>query len=47
MATVTAEFNFDDLRRYPDVEAPNLFAFDPSDKLILAEAADAIAAFVQ
>jgi 16S rRNA (guanine1207-N2)-methyltransferase len=37
------EFDFDALRRYPDVEAPNLFAFDPSDKLILAEAADALA----
>ena len=38
------DFNFDELRRYPDVEAPNLFAFDPSDKLILAEAAEALAA---
>ena len=38
------EFNFDELRRYPDVEAPNLFAFVPSDKLILAEAAEALAA---
>ena len=44
MATVTAEFNFEDLRRYPDVEAPNLFAYDPSDRLILAEAAEALAA---
>lgn len=40
------EFDFGALRRYPDVEAPNLFAYDPSDKLILAEAADALAASV-
>jgi 16S rRNA (guanine1207-N2)-methyltransferase len=38
------QFDFDDLRRYPDVEADNLFAYDPSDRLILAEAADALAA---
>jgi 16S rRNA (guanine1207-N2)-methyltransferase len=38
------EFDFDALRRYPDVEAPNLFAYDPSDRLILAEAAEALAA---
>ena len=44
MATVTAEFDFDRLRRYPDVEAPNLFAHDPSDRLILSEASDALAA---
>jgi 16S rRNA (guanine1207-N2)-methyltransferase len=45
VATVTAaEFDFEGLRRYPDVEAPNLFAFDPSDRLILAEAAEALAA---
>ena len=37
------QFDFDDLRRYPDVEADNLFAYDPSDRLILAEAADALA----
>jgi len=41
---VTAEFDFEGLRRYPDVEAPNLFAYDPSDKLILSEASDALAA---
>lgn len=35
---------FDQLRRWPDVEAPNLFAFDASDRLILDEAADAIVA---
>ncbi|MBF4634960.1 methyltransferase [Agreia pratensis] len=36
------EFSFDDLRRFPDVEAPNLFAVDASDRLILDEAADAL-----
>ena len=30
------------LRRAPDVEAPNLFAHDASDRLILAEASDAL-----
>ncbi|WP_430593466.1 class I SAM-dependent methyltransferase [Humidisolicoccus flavus] len=29
------DFDFESLRRYPDVEAPNLFAFDASDRLIL------------
>jgi 16S rRNA (guanine1207-N2)-methyltransferase len=38
------DFSFDDLRRFPDVEAPNLFAVDASDRLILDEAADALAA---
>ena len=33
-----------DLRRYPDVEAPNLHAVDASDRLILDEAASALAA---
>ncbi|MGG7466256.1 class I SAM-dependent methyltransferase [Plantibacter sp. YIM 135347] len=37
-------FSFDALRRFPDVEAPNLFAVDASDRLILDEAAEAIAA---
>ncbi|MDH6182482.1 16S rRNA (guanine1207-N2)-methyltransferase [Microbacteriaceae bacterium SG_E_30_P1] len=32
------------LRRWPDVEAPNLFAVDASDRLILDTAAEAIAA---
>ncbi|GCE75737.1 ribosomal RNA large subunit methyltransferase G [Cellulomonas biazotea] len=32
-----------DLRRYPDVEAPNLHAVDASDRLILDEAASALA----
>lgn len=36
-------FSFETLRRYPDVEAPNLFAYDASDRLILDEAADALA----
>ena len=38
------DFSFDDLRRFPDVEAPNLFAVDASDRLILDEAAEAIEA---
>lgn len=33
-------FDFDSLRRWPDLEAPNLFAVDASDRLILDEAAD-------
>lgn len=38
-------FSFDDLRRFPDVEAENLFAVDASDRLILDEAGtDAAAA---
>lgn len=43
-ARVTVDFDFDLLRRYPDLEAPNLFAVDASDRLILDEASDAIAA---
>lgn len=38
-----AEFDFDRLRRRPDVEAENLFAVDASDRLILDEAAGALA----
>lgn len=38
------EFAFDQLRRWPDVEAPNLFAVDASDRLVLDEAAPLIAA---
>jgi len=34
------EFDFDALRRAPDVEAENLFAVDASDRLILDEASD-------
>lgn len=41
---MTSEFSFDLLRRWPDVEAENLFAVDASDRLILAEAADDLAA---
>ncbi len=37
-------FDFGTLRRYPDVEASNLFAVDASDRLILDEAAVALAA---
>src|SRR5665647_2612405 len=36
-------FSLEALRRYPDVEAPNLFASDASDRLILDEASAAIA----
>jgi 16S rRNA (guanine1207-N2)-methyltransferase len=42
--TEKTPFDFEALRRYPDVEAPNLFAYDPSDRLILAEAAETLAA---
>lgn len=38
------EFDFDALRRAPDVEAPNLFAVDPTDRFILDEAAELIEA---
>jgi len=38
------EFSFDALRRYPDVEAVNLFAVDASDRLILDEAAEHLTA---
>lgn len=37
-------FSFDDLRRFPDVEAVNLVAADATDRLILDEAADDLAA---
>jgi 16S rRNA (guanine1207-N2)-methyltransferase len=37
-------FSFDNLRRYPDVEAANLFASDAADRLILDTAAPALAA---
>ncbi len=36
--------DLDSLRRWPDVEAPNLFAVDASDRLILDEASDAVMA---
>ncbi|TFD31010.1 class I SAM-dependent methyltransferase [Cryobacterium cryoconiti] len=38
-----SDFSFDRLRRFPDVEADNLFAVDASDRLILDEAAGALA----
>ncbi len=37
------DFPFERLRRWPDVEAPNLFAFDATDRLLVATAADALA----
>ena len=33
---------YDRLRRFPDVEAPNLFAVDGADRLLLDEAAPAL-----
>lgn len=38
------DFSFDALRRWPDVQASNLFAADAADRLMLDEAADALAA---
>ena len=38
------DVDLDSLRRWPDVEAPNLFAVDASDRLILDEASDAVVA---
>src|SRR5690554_2116731 len=38
------DFDFDALRRFPDLEAENLFAVDASDRLILDEASTALAA---
>ena len=38
------DFPFESLRRWPDVEASNLFAVDASDRLILDEAAAGLAA---
>ncbi|MFF1573341.1 class I SAM-dependent methyltransferase [Leifsonia sp. NPDC058292] len=43
---IPSEFPFDSLRRRPDVEAPNLFAVDAADRLILDTAAPALAAAV-
>ncbi|ROR80557.1 16S rRNA m(2)G 1207 methyltransferase /23S rRNA m(2)G-1835 methyltransferase [Plantibacter flavus] len=37
------EFSFDALRRFPDHEAPNLFAVDATDRFLLDEAAVALA----
>lgn len=36
------EFSFDALRRHPDHEAPNLFAADATDRLLLDEAAESL-----
>lgn len=44
LAWSVPEFDFDALRRAPDVEAPNLFAVDPTDRFILDEAAEQIEA---
>ncbi|GAA1116931.1 class I SAM-dependent methyltransferase [Arthrobacter flavus] len=38
------DFSFDNLRRAPDVEAPNLFAFDATDRLLLDTAGAGITA---
>ena len=35
-------FEFESLRRFPDVEAPNLFASDAADRLIIDEAGPAL-----
>ncbi|WP_449386213.1 class I SAM-dependent methyltransferase [Cellulomonas soli] len=39
-----ADFAFEALRRFPDVEGPNLVAVDASDRLVLDEATAALAA---
>jgi len=39
---VSDAFSFEDLRRFPDPEADNLVAVDATDRLVLAEAAEAI-----
>jgi 16S rRNA (guanine1207-N2)-methyltransferase len=44
VASVSAIFEFEELRRWPDIEAENLFAYDASDKLILETAAAEIEA---
>jgi len=41
---MSQDFEFSALRRYPDVEAANLFAHDATDELILNEASAALAA---
>jgi 16S rRNA (guanine1207-N2)-methyltransferase len=43
MASTTV-FPFEQLRRWPDLESPELVAVDAADRLLLAEAAQAIAA---
>jgi 16S rRNA (guanine1207-N2)-methyltransferase len=39
---MSGTFSFDELRRFPDLEADNLVAVDATDRLVLAEAAVAI-----
>jgi len=41
---VTTTFDFAEMRRWPDIEADNLFAYDASDKLVLETAAAEIEA---
>ena len=43
MSPASLSFDFDALRRHPDVESDNLFAVDASDRLILDEAAASLA----
>jgi 16S rRNA (guanine1207-N2)-methyltransferase len=43
-SAIVPDVDLDRLRRWPDVEAPNLFAVDASDRLILDEASLAVAA---
>ena len=43
MPPASLSFDFDALRRHPDVEGDNLFAVDASDRLILDEAAVSLA----
>lgn len=43
MSAAGLEFDFGQLRRYPDIEAANLFAHDATDELILREATEALA----
>ena len=40
MTTTSTTADWDDLRRWPDVEAPNLQAWDATDRLVLDEAGD-------
>ena len=42
-STAGPNFDFGQLRRFPDIEAANLFAHDATDELILSEAAEALA----
>lgn len=44
MTDVDVDFDFGRLRRYPDVEAANLFAVDATDRLLLDSAAPSLAA---